>query len=124
MLFELRRISRNKESDAQFGEIWIDGELQCLSLERLSTLIPLGSFPVSFYFSPHNHLTVPLLIVPDRTYIEMHPANYPAQLEGCIAPCQTHNQDSGSNSHFAFEGLMSKIQNQENLSLVVSALAS
>ena len=108
------------ENDAQFGELSIDGVFECLTLERLSKLIPLGTFPVSFYLSPHNHLLVPLLTVPGRCWIEIHPANYPAQLEGCIAVGSGSNQDSISNSRYAFDMLMVKIGNESDLTLTIS----
>ena len=120
MKFELKRTVNYPANDCQFGEIYVDDQLVCLCLERLSKLIPVGIYPVSFYFSPHNQLLVPLLTVPSREYIEIHPANYPAQLEGCIAPCQTHTEDAGSNSRFAFEQLMNLIKDQDGLRLEVS----
>lgn len=110
MMIKVKRQSRCLDTDAVFGELYLDSELICLTLERLSKLIPAGTYPVSFYFSPHNQVQVPLLTVPGREYIEIHPANYPYQLEGCIAVGTTHNQDSVSNSRFAFALLMSKLR--------------
>jgi len=106
----VKRTQKIPENDAIFGELYIDDTIECLTLERLSKSIPVGIYPISLYFSPHNHCQVPLLEnVPERSNIEIHVANYPAQLEGCIAVGTTHNQEALSNSRFAFNQLMSQI---------------
>ena len=121
MIISLKRTMNNQDADAVFGELYLDNNIECLTLERLSKLIPPGTYPISFYFSPHNHLLVPLLNnVPGRTEIEIHPADTPDQLEGCIAVGTVHNQDSIANSRFAFTQLMSKIANLDGLSITIS----
>jgi hypothetical protein len=120
MILSLKRLMNNQEADAVFGELYIDNELECLTLERLSKLIPQGTYPISFYFSPHNNLLVPLLTVPNRTFVEIHPANTPDQLEGCIAVGTVHNQDSIANSRYAFTQLMSKIATHDDLTIEIS----
>jgi len=119
MKLRLNRIKEYPDNDAVFGELNINGVFDCLTLERLSKIIPAGTYEVSFYFSPHNQIQVPLLKVPNREYIEIHPANYPTQLQGCIAVGTVHNQDSISNSRFAFSQLMAKIQEQSDISIDV-----
>ena len=120
MNIKINRIQKNGNTDAVFGELYLNGQFECLTLERFSKLIPEGTYRISFYFSPHNQLLVPLLQnVPQRDHIEIHPANYPAQLEGCITVGTTHNQDSISNSRFAFFQLMEKIHGQSDLQLTV-----
>lgn len=119
MKLTLVRTKASPEADAIFGELRIEEELECLTLERMSTLIPPGLYPITFYLSPHNRLLVPLLTVPGREWIEIHPANYPAQLEGCIAVGTSHNQDSICNSRFAFSALMAKLDGMESVSIEI-----
>jgi len=120
MILQLKRTQSYPENDAQFGELYIDDNLECLTLERISKIIPSGIYPVSFYFSPHNQSLVPLLTVPNREYIEIHVANYPTELLGCIAVGQTHNDQALSNSRLAFNDLMDKIKDQDGLMIEIS----
>lgn len=56
--------------------------------------------------------------VPDRSYIMIHPANWPEELEGCIAPGLTHGVLNGKNgvgsSLPAFRKLMAAMPEGEN----------
>lgn len=106
----LLRTSENKDTDCTFGRLDIEGLFQCVTLERRSVKIPIGTYPIEFTWSPHFNLNLPLLdSVPGRSAIRIHAANYPAQLEGCIAVGTTHNQDSLSNSRFALAQLLPQI---------------
>lgn len=100
------------------GEMLIDGRHQCYSLERPDlnnaaevSCIPEGGYDLSLYFSSHNKRWVPLLHdVPQRSMIEIHPANYPHELKGCIAPGVTRDIDAVYASVAAFEVLYKKIK--------------
>lgn len=49
--------------------------------------IPEGVYVGTMYDSPEFGRPIPLLEnVPGRDHIEIHPANYPSELKGCIAP--------------------------------------
>ncbi len=106
----LTLIRKFKNGDAIIGELLLDGVRQCYTLERLSVAIPTGTYKIELTFSPHFHQLMPLLDVPHREGIRIHPANYPKQLEGCIAPGLSFNQDSVNNSNAAFEPLFAKIK--------------
>lgn len=68
-----------------FGHLDING-FDCVTLENHDKVIPAGSYKATFYSSPRLHREVLLLHdVPGRTMIEIHPANWASQLEGCIA---------------------------------------
>lgn len=100
-------ISRTKKTeDALFGKVTIGGEDVCFSMERTVVAIPEGVYPCCKRYSPHNARTVIGIDVPNRTDIEIHPANYPSQLEGCIAVGSTVDNDALDNSTAAFEKLM------------------
>ncbi|WP_020408942.1 DUF5675 family protein [Hahella ganghwensis] len=61
--------------------------------------------------------------VPGRTYIMIHPANWPHQLEGCIAPGMNYQIISGKNavtqSRLAFSVLMGALDGFEDLYLQI-----
>lgn len=75
--------------------------------------IPAGIYPIGFYASPHNRRIVPIVKeVPDRSMIEIHIANKPADLLGCIGVGQTRGPDPDwiGGSGKAFDALMAKLQ--------------
>jgi hypothetical protein len=47
--------------------------------------IPKGNYLCSLYQSPRHGLVPLVHDVPNRSMIEMHPANYSRELKGCIA---------------------------------------
>lgn len=75
-------------------------------MERIAVAIPAGVFEGILRYSPHFALTVPGIAVPYRTDIEIHPANLPSQLEGCIAVGSSVDNDALDNSKQAFQKLM------------------
>lgn len=115
----LTRLQAVPASNSVFGELYVDGVKECVTLENLDLIISIGTYPVGFYHSPRFNRLVPLLVVPHREYIEMHPANYSHQLQGCIAVGTVRNQDSISNSQFAFQQLMDKIKGADSLEIEI-----
>jgi hypothetical protein len=116
-------LNRQKPTEQSIpGELFVGGDHECWSLENRDLSIPPGRFPVTMYRTPNfaafkNHLppewdhTVPLLQgVPNRTSIEIHPANVPEQLHGCIAPGETHAADFVGASGIAFMALWRQIR--------------
>lgn len=63
--------------------------------------------------------------VPGRTYIMIHPANYPPELEGCIAPGRDKTDMDGypavGSSRDAFDKLMSELEGGSEWTLRISA---
>jgi len=102
--------------DALFGTITLstrpDLGVVCYSMERIAVAIPTGSYAAHLEDSPHFGRLTPHIDVPNRTYIEIHPANYPSQLEGCIAVGSTRDSDSLDNSVAAFDKLMVLLPSQ------------
>lgn len=96
-------------ADALLGEISLNGEFVCYSMERTAVSIPEGLYNAHMELSPHFGFATPHLGVPNRTYIEIHPANYPSQLEGCVAVGQKIDGDALDNSRAAFDTLVSKL---------------
>jgi hypothetical protein len=106
---ELLKVIRNPQmttADALFGDMVFDSQHIGATMERTAVAIPEGTYSAQKELSPHFGFETPHLTVPGRTYIEIHPANYPSQLEGCIAIGSTIDGDSLDNSDVAFQKMM------------------
>lgn len=91
----------------QFGDIILNGIRYCYSLENAELLIPLGEYNGIIYVSPHlNYKVILLENVPGREFIEIHKANWPRQLKGCISPGLGLLNDGVSQSKIAFDYIM------------------
>jgi hypothetical protein len=75
------------------GKLDLDGVFVCNTLERVAdgknapnqSAINEGTYPVEERYSPHfGRNVLGLCNVPGRTDIEIHVANKPSQLQGCI----------------------------------------
>ena len=102
-----------------FGLLFINGVYRYRTLENNEKKIIPGNFSVSFYSSPKFHMLVPLLAVPDREYIEIHPANYPSQLEGCIAVGMSKTDEILQDSRNAFFALMKTLRESKDITIKV-----
>jgi hypothetical protein len=114
---------RKWKTDRSFtGELFIGEDFQCFTLELpelyenkanvpQKTCCPTGIYEIELYPSPHFKRLVPLLKrVPGRSSIEIHIANEPEQLRGCIAVGQYRGRDYIGQSKAAFDPLFEKIQ--------------
>lgn len=63
---------------------WYTVERPWLGNQHIISCIPLGTYRVSKYLSPHLGYEVWLLEVSGRDKIEVHIADYPTDVEGCI----------------------------------------
>jgi Family of unknown function (DUF5675) len=111
MLIKVQR--KEKTADGIFGVLTLDiSAFTCVTMENLEKSIPEGTYEVNFTYSPHFNRTMPHLVVPDRDRlaggdagIRIHWANFPAQLEGCIAVGRRVNGDSIDQSLIPFNQL-------------------
>lgn len=111
----------NKTERSQFGEVYIDGKFQCYSLENGDTLIPCGDYTINRRNSGVWHEKEKEKIeydyyqgmleldVKGRTYILIHPANKPSELEGCIATGTSIHGDNVQQSRKPYYNLYSAI---------------
>ena len=84
MLITVQRT--NKTNDGIFGNLMIDiNPFKCVTEENLLKIIPAGIYDLLFMWSDHFQQIMPHVIVSGRIAIEVHWANYPMQLEGCLA---------------------------------------
>ena len=117
------------------GELSIDGVWECFTIEcpRKSyegshVCIPEGTYFVEKYFSPDHGFDVLLLKdVPNRTSIEVHPANWAINpdtkkvyLLGCIAPGTSKDPNVVYNSKVAFAAVMGKMDWTKPIRIIVS----
>lgn len=97
--------------DATVGVLYVDGVVECFTMERPAVQIPPGRYPVTLYNSPHFGRLVPLIGVPGRTYIEMHYGNYPQESDGCVLVGETRISETEIGlSRAAFDALFPKIE--------------
>lgn len=76
----------NKTTDGIFGNLSLDmAPFKCFTEENLALCIPAGTYDVLFMWSKNFQQIMPHVLVPGRTAIEVHWANFPNQLEGCLA---------------------------------------
>lgn len=98
---------------AVIGTVWIQGVQTFYSLENASCLIPAGVYRLSLYYSVRNKRIVPLLHdVPGRSYIEIHPANVPRELAGCLAMGVGRGMNAIDHSVVAIETLVKILKPQ------------
>lgn len=120
MNLKLNRLKYSPTST--LGELWIDGTFFCYTLERPDNIlgaespfcIPKGTYEVTPRWSAHNKMEVlGINNVPGRTDIEVHPANWPTQLLGCIAVGDVQSADYVGDSRTTFAKLMEKTKDQQ-----------
>ena len=113
MKLEVRR--KTESSKCILGELWIDGQQECFTLEPAREnpvhpghpCIPAGEYELILSFSPHFKMITPEVInVPGRTAIRIHPGNFPKDSLGCTLVGETKGTDSVYTSKIAFEKLM------------------
>lgn len=83
------KLVRNEKIDnCLFGELFSpNGDFICFTLENYKKAIKFGRYNTDFTFSPRFGRRLPLILVPGRSGIRIHSANYPYELTGCVAPC-------------------------------------
>ncbi len=117
-------VNRTVFGKATTGDLLIDGEQFCYSLEDMDrklesggtkvpreTCIPRGTYQVIVNFSQHFKRELPLLLdVPQFEGVRIHPGNTPADTEGCILVGSSVQGDTLINSRTAFELLLARIR--------------
>lgn len=109
---------RRQTTDGIFGILSIDA-FQCFTVENRQDIIPAGIYNVEFTYSPEFNQTMPLIDVPGRTAIRIHPANYPRQLLGCIAVGDKEEPDAVDDSRVTFNQLFKIINGTKDLKIQI-----
>ena len=115
-------VNRNRDTiDGIFGKLTIDTDpFFCYTCENLEKSIPAGEYPLIFSYSRRFQRMMPEILVPKRTGIRIHSANYPNQLEGCIAVGNREEEDAVDDSKNTFVKLMIIIKDEDNLSILIT----
>ena len=82
----LIRLIRNKpQGNALFGQLYVDGEYFCDTLENTDYAIPTGFYRLRVTMSPRFRILLPIIDgVIGRTGIRIHAGNTIQDTEGCI----------------------------------------
>jgi hypothetical protein len=127
MLITVNR--KRKTADGIFGVMLLDfNPFTCFTVENLSKSIPAGIYDLGIDYSPHFNRLMPHIRVPDRDKaanggdagIRIHWANYPSQLEGCIAVGDKEEPDAVDDSIATFNQLFKLIGPLTGLKLQVN----
>ncbi len=134
MRLELHR--RKRTDTATFGELFVDGVLECLTLEDVvrsdgvkvwgATAIPAGTYKVTVNLSPRFKRVMPRLLgVPMFDGILIHKGNRSADTHGCILVGTTiSGPDLLTHSTEAFDQLFPKLKaacdNGQVIEIVIS----
>ena len=112
----------HKSTDGIFGNLAIDIDpFKCVTLENLQLEIPAGTYPVWYRWSNDFQQIMPHIIVPERTAVMLHWANWPKQLLGCIAlgDEEDFKDDAIDESKDAWIKFVQAITDQPSLTLKV-----
>ncbi|MCC2682362.1 MAG: hypothetical protein K0S36_1926 [Nitrosospira multiformis] len=114
------RVKRLEFSDdSTIGELSVDGEFECYTLEdkvrpvkiKGKTAIPAGQYEVVINFSQRFQKPLPLLLnVPNFEGVRIHPGNISANTEGCILVGDTKGVNFIGQSRVAFDRLFEKMK--------------
>jgi hypothetical protein len=128
--FEMKiTVRRNlKTNDGYFGKLSLDvNPFTCCTVENLLKAIPAGIYKVNFTYSARFQRVMPHIIVPVRDAaaggdagIRFHSANYPSQLEGCIAVGNKQVGDAVEDSKETFVKLFGIIKDCTDLTLDIA----
>lgn len=115
---ELRLARKNLTGRTTIGELSIDGEFECYTLEdcvrpvklRGMTAIPAGRYRVIITRSRRFKRLLPLLLdVSQFEGVRIHDGTAPGDTEGCILVGRTRGKDSVGESSPAFDQLFARL---------------
>jgi len=116
---ELRVERTDLSADSTIGELSVDGQFECYTLEdavrpvkiKGKTAIPAGRYEVIINQSQRFGRLLPLLLdVPDFEGVRIHPGNTAADTEGCILVGNTKSEGFVGESKVAFARLFDKLE--------------
>jgi hypothetical protein len=122
MTLDLTRKIKTEKSI--IGDLCVNGVFECYVLERADVACPAGTYDLELYDSPKNGKnTLQLKNVPNRRNIQIHVANFPHELLGCLAPGKSYGLDCVMSSRIALNALrekvLPKLLRQERVSITI-----
>lgn len=125
---EIKVIRKEFTENSTIGEMSIDGEFFCYTLEdRIrevkvygETAIPYGRYKVNITMSNRFKRMMPLLIdVPGFEGVRIHNGNTDKDTHGCILVGMSKSKDFIGMSKIAFQKLMAKIGKENIIYLTI-----
>ena len=121
---KLSLIRKSQYEDFTLGELSIDGQFFCYTVEDKvrplgekvfgKTAIPAGNYKVIINMSNHFKKEMPLLLnVPGFEGVRIHSGNTADDSEGCIIIGMVKTENGVGMSRVAFTKLMDKIKGKE-----------
>jgi len=121
-------VRKLKTGDGIFGVLTLEGNpFTCFTVENLLKAMEPGTYQMEFNYSPKFNRTMPHIL--DRVRDDMaggdaglriHWANYPNQLDGCIAVGDKEEPDAIDNSITTFNRLYGIINKMDDLKITIS----
>lgn len=124
LTLKLTLIRKSRTENFTLGELFIDGQFFCYTVEDKvrpigekvfgKTAIPSGSYKMIINMSNHFKKEMPLLLnVPGFEGVRIHSGNTADDSEGCIIIGMVKTENGVGMSRVAFTKLMDKIKGQE-----------
>lgn len=111
---------KTQTEDGIFGALSLDWTpFTCVTLENKKMALQVGIWPLTFAYSPHFNREMPLINVPHRTWTWIHWANWPEQLEGCVAVGKDVAGDSIETSVYTWNTLFSLIRGMTGVTIEI-----
>ena len=124
----LKIIRYDKENGAVLGLCFQDGRFICYTLENEKKMIPAGTFALGKHVGGKydkicntyikNYKGMPLINVPGRKYILIHPGNKYSDSEGCILCGWGVKLDMITNSRDAFIACYDIFMSEKTIEIV------
>jgi hypothetical protein len=121
------------DHDATIGELRIDGDWFCWTLEdrvrarkiKHETAIPAGTYQVQITHSQRFNVEMPQVMnVPEFAGIRIHPGNTAADTSGCILVGGHRQGNKITDSRTAYQALMTRLEGAQQITLVVTQPAA
>lgn len=107
----LIRLHSNSRLDSIQGELYVNGLFFCHTIERLSTCIPTGRYPLAVSYSPRFKCMLPLVSsVKGRSGIRIHSGNTSKDSKGCILVGKLDSNFTIINSRVTLRLLLDKLR--------------
>lgn len=111
----LLRLHSSSILDSIQGELYVNGLFFCHTIERFSTSIPRGRYPLVVSYSPKFHRLLPLLSVKGRSGIRIHCGNTSSDSRGCILVGKLDSDFTIINSRATLKLLLEKLHGNVSL---------
>lgn len=106
----LIRLHSNSKFDSIQGELYVNGSFFCHTIERLSTCISTGRYPLVVSYSPRFKRLLPLVSsVKGRSGIRFHFGNTSKDSKGCILVGKLDSDFIIINSRVTLQLLLDKL---------------